>query len=114
MAKHKEYKQNSMYVVELNEMDWYPNNVDKELVKEQFRQRAACADCELLVMFVIPDAVFSMCEIVGKHRVYEFRINAPAKNNFKVDVMFTSTVVASEYENLPAEGKLVFWLPPFH
>ena len=92
MAQHREFKQDNMYIVELQDIDWYGKDVDTALVCEQFRQRARADECEILAIFVIPDPLFPICDLAIKHKVYEYRSAVANAATFKVEAMFTGNI----------------------
>lgn len=95
----KEYKQNDLYVIELDEHEWYGPNVDREELQGKYRETARANLCALVAVFVIPDVLFPMCGHTRKHKVYEHHFPA-ADSHFKVQATFTGVIDGEIYTSL--------------
>jgi hypothetical protein len=105
------FKQGSMYVVEVEEAEWYspsgnplPAPVLDDL-KHEYKAEAQVADCELMVIFCRPDPLFSMIEEAKRHKVFEHRFPVSKGASFKVDVLYTGLVDQELYAKLDELGR---------
>lgn len=96
----KEYVQGNLFVLELDENDWYLVDDDaREGWRQAAEEQAVLRECTVMAIMVIPDALFSMCDKNTKHRVYEKHVVAPAEAMYSVDVMYTGTIDEARFKN---------------
>lgn len=100
----REYKQNDLYVVELDEEEWYFNGADHDDLTDSYRTAARAHSCSRVAVFVTPDALFSMCGHDKRHRVYEHSFPA-ADAPFKVSAEFRGAIDSEVYNRLDDRGK---------
>lgn len=103
MVMGRAFKQNEMYVVNLDEAEWYPAGIDKEVLKLSYRASAEELGCALISVFVIPDALFPLYGETRKHRVYEYRFPSSAKL-YEVEAHFVGKIDREKYDKL-SEGQ---------
>lgn len=100
----RQYAQGNLYVVELDENDWYlQGDEDRDLWRKEARKAAIAAKCTVVTIMVTPDVIFSMCSNPKKHRVFEERIE-PEALNYAVQPMLTGSIDPALFRSLkPAE-----------
>lgn len=96
----KAFKQEALYIVELDELEWYSQDGEQQAkLSSGYVDRAKALGCVMLSIFVIPDPLFSMCGQNKKHRVFEKRIevsNAP----YKVEILLTADIALETWDKL--------------
>lgn len=95
------YKQADMWIVELDERQWYGLNVDQDTIRMEARVDARNNTCNMTAIFVTPDPVFPMCGQELRHRVYfhDLRDERERSIGFKVNCVMTADLDAIKYEN---------------
>lgn len=96
------YKQADLWVVELNEDQWYGKPQDaQEQIRFAARADARNHECRLIAVFVTPDPLFPMCGEEKRHRVYHHDLNAERQREkgFKVSLVVTSELDTEKYES---------------
>jgi hypothetical protein len=94
------YKQADMWIVELNEDQWY--GLDKtDTLTMGARVDARNNGCNMAAIFVTPDPVFPMCGQERRHRVYyhDLRSEREQTCGFKVSAVMTAELDTARYEN---------------
>lgn len=91
------YKQDSLFVVELAEEDWYGIGSERQAkAAVSFKERALSVGCRTLAIFVLPDPLFSMCGNNKRHRVFECIIEAE-KGPYTIKPLFVAEIERDRY-----------------
>ena len=105
----KAYRQGTLYVVELPEIDWYlaaPKLPEiREEICKKYRNEARKHKCLHLVIFVTPDALFPLSENTSRHRVYNHSfVSAEQTYSFEWDL--TCQIEPHVFDATDGKGQL--------
>lgn len=93
----KEYRQNDIWVLELEELEWYGKSADQEQVRQEIVRRTHLEKCTMAVIMVTPDMLFPMCGQTRKHRVFEHIVLRTLGDPFVITTAYTCELEPSEY-----------------
>lgn len=102
----KAFKQNAMYVVEMDDDDWYGGDCQRHVATAQ--QEAKACSCSILAVFSIPDPVFPMNGHDARHRVHHEVFKDTGNSPVQYTAQFTCTVSDDHYEGLSEQARLKF------
>jgi len=93
----KETKSGNVLAVDITDIAWYGTSADKHALADAFKGRMRVKKCSSLLVYVVPDFVFPMCENTKRHVVFSYTDPVACDETFKVDALFTCTIRAEEY-----------------
>jgi hypothetical protein len=98
----KSFKQNELWVVELDEDKWYGIPQDmRDALCAGVVVDARANKCSTLAIFALPDALFPMYGKTRRHRVHhEVLVRHDDANPFEMVMEITATVDAEHYNAL--------------
>lgn len=96
----KAFKQDALYIVELDENQWYGLDSERQTgVAAEYADRAKALGCSIMSIFVIPDPLFPMCGQGKKHRVFEKRIEVRSAP-FDLTILLTADIPLEAWDKL--------------
>lgn len=101
----KEYKQGNLWVVELDEQEWYSDKADKQAIQKEALDRAGIEGVSVVAIYVVPDELFPFCHTNKRHRVWEFMVPIPVVEPFSIETRHVVRITESVYNEENEKGR---------